>query len=215
MKRSGQTLLELVIAAGVISISTLAAITLIIRTITVGTGSQMKTEASNYAREGVEVVRMIRDSNWLRADQNLPDGDDGLTKWDDERDTSFSNNNYYRPLFDPNNEGSTIAHYILNFTPTGGWTMTACAPTTSLCPVTARRIWLKQLTGQPVFARQGCGVAGCTIPTAYYRDIQITKVPETVAGVAGYYLDVLSSVTWSSRDGNHTVKAETRLYDWK
>ena len=71
--RSGQTLLELIIAIGVIMVSTLSATTLIVSTINAGQVSQTKVEAANFSREGVELLRGIRDSNWLKRDQNVTD----------------------------------------------------------------------------------------------------------------------------------------------
>ncbi len=89
MHRSGQTFLEMVIAIGVIIAAVVGSMTLIVSTITAGRVTQSRVEAANFAREGIEIVRGIRDSNWIRRDQNVADihptdpNNRTTTKWDD------------------------------------------------------------------------------------------------------------------------------------
>lgn len=61
----GFTLLEVVVAIGVIVTGVMAGLTLTAYNLNISVASERKLVAANLAREGVEVVRGIRDSNWL------------------------------------------------------------------------------------------------------------------------------------------------------
>lgn len=105
--RPAQTLLELIIAIGVILVSTFSATTLIVTTITSGQVSQTKVEAANLAREGVEVVRGLRDTNTLLASQNLVYGPTGTTyTWD-----SGLNAGQYQAIFSDTTNAWTLSAY--------------------------------------------------------------------------------------------------------
>ena len=77
--QQGQTLVELVVAISIILIGVVSALVLTTATIRGGKESGMQVSAANLAREGVEVVRQKRDSNWLKVESNaLP-----FSQWDD------------------------------------------------------------------------------------------------------------------------------------
>lgn len=64
----GQSMLEAIIATGIIVTAVSSALTLVASSIRASKESETSIVASNLAREGVEVVRAIRDTNWLRRD---------------------------------------------------------------------------------------------------------------------------------------------------
>jgi Tfp pilus assembly protein PilV len=66
----GQTLLEMIIAAGIIIASVITIISLSIVTIRGGRASEYRVIAANLAREGIEYFRNIRDTNWLVEDNS-------------------------------------------------------------------------------------------------------------------------------------------------
>jgi hypothetical protein len=75
----GQTLLEVIIASGIIVASVLTVITLGIVTVRGGRTSEFRVVAANLAREGIEYFRNVRDSNWLKIDStSTGNWDDGL-----------------------------------------------------------------------------------------------------------------------------------------
>ena len=76
-RSSGQSLLELIVALGVILAGVLGGLTLVISSITAARRTQQQIIAQNLAREGLELVRSVRDSNWL--DPNYPTSPDA---WD-------------------------------------------------------------------------------------------------------------------------------------
>ncbi len=73
----GQGLLEAVIALGIIITGVIAALTLAIANLSGSVASETRITAANLAREGVEVTRNVRDSNWIAGaswDASLADG---------------------------------------------------------------------------------------------------------------------------------------------
>jgi type II secretory pathway pseudopilin PulG len=61
----GQSMLEAVVAIGIITTALSSALTLVSGSINAEKDSETRIVAGNLAREGVEVVRSMRDSNWL------------------------------------------------------------------------------------------------------------------------------------------------------
>ena len=61
----GQSMLEAVIATGIIVTAVSSALTLVSSSIKAEKESESLLAAGNLAREGIEAVRAIRDSNWL------------------------------------------------------------------------------------------------------------------------------------------------------
>lgn len=88
----GFNLLEVIVAITVIIIGLMGAFTLANKTISVGKISANRAVAASLAQEGIEIVRNIRDSNWL-AGQPWNTGlaeNDYIVQYDDTSLTSFS-----------------------------------------------------------------------------------------------------------------------------
>ena len=84
---TGQGLLEAVIAICIIVTGIVAALTLAIGSLSAGVASESRIIATNLSREGIEVVRNIRDSNWVAGgkwDLGLDSGEYMLT-WEAKR----------------------------------------------------------------------------------------------------------------------------------
>lgn len=65
---SGQSLLELVVAFGIIVTGVVGALTLTISNSIAASESAERLIAINLAREGIEVIRNTRDTNWLEGE---------------------------------------------------------------------------------------------------------------------------------------------------
>lgn len=194
--RPAQSLLEAIIAIGVIMVATISATTLIVTTISSGRVSADKIQAANFAREGAEVVRAIRDSNWLKRAQNIDDNHtpqiaaDTTVQWDD----SGSITDGYQRL-----EGTSyVAQYVKS---TNTWSLV--------------------LNGDPViyfrnvstpFFTQICTEPSVCTATKYSRSIAISKITSDTN--AGDYLQVVTTVTWNNHGAKSLVVTE-RLYDWR
>jgi hypothetical protein len=78
----GQGLLEATIAIGMILLGLGALLTLTLQNVSATTASSQRITALHLAREAIEVVRGIRDSNWLEINNpavgETPSWDDGL-----------------------------------------------------------------------------------------------------------------------------------------
>lgn len=80
MAKKGLTLLEVIIAIFLITVGVLGALALITRTISVIGISTQKAIASYLAQEGIEVIRNIRDTNWLEYKTDITNPwNEGLT----------------------------------------------------------------------------------------------------------------------------------------
>lgn len=77
--QKGQTLLELLIALLILVSVITATTTLIVTSINAGWDSANRLIASSLAREAIEIVRNIRDSNWIDPHDPVPNWDDGLS----------------------------------------------------------------------------------------------------------------------------------------
>ncbi len=226
-RRSGQTLLEMVIAIAVITISTLASTTLIIRTISTGRTSQARIEGANLSREGVEVIRGVRDSNWLKADQNVIDyhtptqPTDTTVQWDDSgllTDGYVPMSGNYITVFNPTtttwklvaSNGNNTTIYCV--TPTG----TTCTTAT-----TGNRYETQLDTGA-----SSCPAGSVCTSTGYTRIVSVALVTTDKVIYAGNgnpcttpfcfqipYLTVVSTVHGGGLTKD--IVASERLYNWK
>lgn len=81
---NAQSLVETVVAVAIIMIGVVSTLTLAFATVRAGTESEARVIAVNLAREGIEVVKNIRDSNWLEIEEgNFTDScADGGPCWD-------------------------------------------------------------------------------------------------------------------------------------
>lgn len=70
-KRRGETLIEILVALFSLTLGMGAAVTLILIAMKTNVGIKDQLVATNLAREGLEAVRNIRDTNWLRWSSDI------------------------------------------------------------------------------------------------------------------------------------------------
>ena len=79
---AGQTLIETLLATFILTTSLVAGLSVAIYALTASAVSKNQIIATNLAREGIEAIRMMRDSNWLAAEPDPasvdPDSTDDL-----------------------------------------------------------------------------------------------------------------------------------------
>jgi len=86
----GFTLLESMVAIAIFTVGVSTAVFVITQAISVGSRTRDRIVATHLASEGVEVVRNIRDRNWLAGRswiQGIDDLTDACVQWDSEYDT--------------------------------------------------------------------------------------------------------------------------------
>lgn len=240
----GQGLLESIIGIGVILAGTIGAITLVSSTIRAGRTSNNQIVAASLAREGIEVVRTQRDSNWLKIQAN-EDTDSG---------TSGIQLDTFSGIFDPVGgrhlvvpQLSSVGAWQLRFLQVGGDFSIDCGfpgrPCSNVC-------WL----ATPAMYRQrdACP-SGNDQLTVFRRLLEIDPVcreddspadgvpdvgsaaAERIVGLPNSSgsgavdgdgqacaaneimvgVRVLSRVQWSEAGGTKRVELEDRLYNWK
>lgn len=80
--RQGFTLMEVIVAVAIIITALIACISLITSSISSIKGNKLKIIATGLAQEGLEIVRNIRDNNWLNYKRKAEDWRDGLSAGD-------------------------------------------------------------------------------------------------------------------------------------
>lgn len=160
--------------------------------------------AIDLAREGIELVRNIRDSNWLRGcpDLNKPDTcfawNSGLSK---------NLNIKFIPVFDTN----------LN-----KWTLQETANDLKNCIADKSCLLLHGVNG--VYSPQIAGT-----PTRFYRLVEINPICSNATECGGdgicqngeqcvsaqIGMQVISNVRWQETNTMRNAKLEERLYDWR
>lgn len=80
--QQGQSLIELIVAVAVISVGLFGVWMLFLANFSGEGEARMRSVGANLAREGLEIVKNIRDSNWLHFESNQPCEIDSLCRWD-------------------------------------------------------------------------------------------------------------------------------------
>lgn len=194
--RRGQSFIEAMVAITIIVTSITSALALVSSSLTAMRISGSEVIAANLAREGLEVVRSVRDTNWLsgRAFQF------GLT------DPSFKT---ARPLFDVASGTWTLEFFDLELEdpqalvyvlPEGTYVQTGVLPIGASASPYRRRLVIDYVCRDGVTGdeRVHAGVGNCS-------------GSETLVGLA--VRAEISFVTTSGR--TRIVQAEERLYDWR
>jgi len=73
MKKSGFTLLEIIIAVFILTVAIVGSFALIQKSIVSASQAQFRLTAAYLIQEGTEIVRNIRDTNWLASGANWDD----------------------------------------------------------------------------------------------------------------------------------------------
>lgn len=183
----GQTLLETIIAIGVILIGILGALVLVVANVQASRQSINRVTAANLAREGIEVVRNLRDGNWLAgktANTNPNSWYEGIVINDSD-------------AFPVMTVTGSVVSWSLNFNDVNFNAGAAtCTRDFQTDPDTRVKI-----AGDERYVQ---GSAGTNTP--YYRVLQITKPAGT--------LIVKSCVQWTERGTRREVVVEDQLTNW-
>lgn len=192
----GFGLLETVVAIGVIMTGLFAVFTLVLSNQRTIDAARLRFGGTQAAREGVEVVRLIRDSNWLAGRA----WDDGIIEG-----TTYA----ALPVFDPDAGWSLDAEQwtlederaVITRSPDGFW----AHPASAVVPGTAtpyRRI----VTMYPI----------CALPTGERKTL--TAHGETCDETAGgerIGAHVAAMVRWNHGGSVQDVTVEEEMYDWR
>jgi len=193
INQKGQTLLEIVFVLAIVIIALLGILGLIMSNIAGTKVSKTRIIASNLAREGVEVIRQIRDTNWL-----------ALERWD-EHLTNQLDDQTAIVVFSPENNTWQL-DFAPNDLPDAG-TIIYLDMLTGIYQQATELI----LTGQPTAYRRLITLNeicsnGDFKPTGETCD-------EVVNGKVG--LKVTSEVQWQEKGQVLSAVVEDWLYNWR
>lgn len=216
-------MIEMVIAIGIITVSTLASVSLIVSTIGAGRISQSRVEAANFAREGIETVRAIRDANYLRRAQNELEDEGGNlfpVEWDDS-DNPYPLSDISAEAYQPLSSGP-VSHFVTSSSQVG-LLLTPCDTGGGACNFFLKQTYIQSQSYSvgtntyKYFVQQAatCPVFKPCTQTKYSRVIDVSKISETISGLTVQYLDVTSTVQWRDRTGTKSLMAQERLYNWR
>lgn len=193
----GQSFIEAMVAITVIITSISSSLALVQSSITATTNGGAQVVAANLAREGMEVVRALRDTNWLQSQSfqvGLVDAAGDKTA---------------RPLLD---------------TATGGWSLSfapaSLTDQSSAVYVTDDGVYL-QADAQPSGSVLSPYTRVVTLlpicrdeASGAERSVGGTATCESTETLVGLLVD--STVRWRGVAGRYqTLTVEERLYDWR
>jgi hypothetical protein len=189
-------MLETVVAIGVLVTGVFATFALVRSNIRLSTEASLRFVAVQSAREGLEVVRGMRDSNWLAGDE-----------WDEGLSRNGRTTNIVAPFFDP-----TVPGWSLHDLPDGF--------------DDDRAQMLRVRHGDAIFWTQDdqTGLAE-EAETPYRRIVTLHAICADYRVVEDGQLcseqtpaigmRVASFVRWEHRGAEHEIVAEERLYNWR
>jgi len=203
MKQKGQTLVEGIVAIFIIIVGIVSALILAMSAFSGSLESEGQVKATNFAREALEVVRNVRDSNFLSRVDTGANFDDGLSYFYTKADFNEITNQWTVVQLD---NGT-------NFDPLN------CSPSTC-------QLYYHPSTG--VFSHNSAN----GLATDYYRVLRFDKIcrqyittgnlqiitdgsdcPEDYPLKVG--IRVLAKVSWIEGNQTRTLMIEDRIFDWK
>jgi Tfp pilus assembly protein PilV len=196
-KRKGQSLLETIVAITVLIVGVVSLVSMISAMVVARTTAEYETVATNLAREGIEVVRNVRDTNWL----NNVSFDTGL----------FAQTRYCLSFEPSNSDGNhpngwrlgtatldttlTIVKYTAG--PYAGFYTQVCTGETAHWTV-ASTMYTRTVTVQDICSDGSVKAAGTSCAAGTSVGALITSL-----------------VNWSERNRPHSINLVERIYDWR
>ncbi len=193
----GQSLIEAIVGIGILVAGLITTLAVGITTIRAGQIAKSRTIADNLAREGLEVVRNIRDSNWLYQNSINPANQ---IRWDDQLCETDDDHTAFPSLSDDFN-----------------WTLDYSLDDLTEAPAIIYQI--NDTTLHQTYYRQPSR-ADATV-TVFRRILEITPRNQAGAEIAGCTSEeptsyrVASTVQWTERGTTHQTELEEEIYNWR
>ena len=216
-KPKGETLIEVIVAIGVVGLGAITASGMIISSIRNTAVNKNYLLADNLAKEGIEAVKSIRDTNWLRFSYDTENCWDVLndeevidTKGDCKKSTKINNtgtSKFYRVNMNPKNSTAPFKFKLeepeeaVDFLPAVNET----AASYYLLEPDAKNLNLYRHTGNP----EGVTSKG----TSFYRAIGIKNESEDVNKTTR--LRVASIVQWQEGGDFKEIVIDTLLTNYQ
>lgn len=224
-KKRGQGILEVVIAMSVVVMGLVSIMSLVFFNINVQNYNHNMLIASNLVREGIEIIRNTRDSNWLDLDKDWDDSlfieeDSGVDK-DANSFVIISWNQW------PNLPAGSSGYGIV---PTGmlwkncidnEYQTASAICKLSLIPLVTDSDYqtfshsVNFLEGEDtnfyrmIYINEICDNGVAEIILTNYRDFCETH------GYSKIGMQVISKVAWENKGSMRIIEAEERIYNWR
>lgn len=192
-RNRGFTILETLIALSIVAIGVVGTLTLSSQTVVGSRASQNEVTATNLAREGIEVARALRDSNWLSIEAGMLQD----SEWDNGL-YAIGNDYTARAVFDGRR-----------------WTLDYQYGDLASCKENCR-LYLDETTG--VYSHESNGTK-----TIFHRAVETNAICEdhaikasgNVCGNKKVGIQVLATVEWEEQNHTSSLTLEERLYNWR
>lgn len=208
----GQSMIEVIVASGIIMTAVSAALTLVSSSVNAEKNSAAQIAAGNLAREGVEAVRSIRDSNWLsgqafdtglvgtgRDYSGVPVFDPASGIWSFDFYPNNITNFMGRVYRYTTGTGNAVVGLMIQGEPrASGVTPTGVVPTGAVVSPYRRIVELDPMCDN--------GAGGYTIATQWVSDCGTNKK---------IGMRVISTVQWNVGGTTRNLSVEERLFDWR
>lgn len=187
--RRGQSLVEVMITIFIVVVGLAAVLSLLVFSLTAVRDSENRVIAANFAREGIDVVRNIRDTNWLKGCPE-PDNPDDCFYWN----TGLSS------------EGDYTAIAIFN-PGAGSWSLDFI-PNEIVIGDSSTRLY----RGSDNLAVQALTPPEGFTATNYYRLLTLDPINDVNGDQVG--IDAKAQVKWIDH-GEHSLVVEEKMYNWR
>lgn len=221
---NGQGLLEMIIATGVILVSLITTLGLILLTRHASQVSKNQILARNLAREGIEVVRSIRDSNWLAFDSGtLISWNEGLESIDDYSAVSSldPDTGTWTLLFTPDETDMQTNLTVIWFnrgTPPDSGVYTQFDPASPRPGFEPTNYW-RLLRLNPICWKRDNGRAIQSTETIAPEGANCSTVTDPFPALPGTFeqvgIAVSSVVRWREQTKTHDTELVEYIYNWK
>lgn len=189
--RTGFTLIEVMAAVAVLSIGLVGGLTVITKNLSAMYSGADRIIAANLAVEGIELVRNVRDTNWLTTGN---DWDEEIKGSGNEEFVKIFFGNQANDNINPKPGNGTFEEEIDNCIGDGN------------CKIYFYTNGLLKYYGDDFGGSEGIYTRGGF--TGFYRLIHIDNLP-------GSSIKVSSVVRWSEGSQNKYLTVEETLYNWK
>lgn len=204
LKQQGQTMIEALLAIFIIMMALLGFLSRSSQNYMAGTDSMRRIIAINLAREGVELVKNIRDSNWL-VGCNDPDDEDNCLHWYSGLYDGTGNNTFINFSFNrENNQWTNLFH-------DDELTFIQCIENESCRLYLDEGAYTSEVTDAPTeFYRWVETIGFCNDELGEVDEYECPPDSQTAIG-----LIVRSAVRYKFKNTWHNVGLEEWLYDWR
>ncbi len=208
-KQKGVGLVEGIVAIAILVTGIVAIVSLAQSNLINSNGMETRIVAVNLAREGLEVVRSLRDDNWLKGRVNVTGGRDPNTGQPNAWDTGLENGE----------DATAIA--MLNKT-TLAWTLDF-----SVNSINDSAAKMRRDAARSLYVQSASGLQTGETNTIFSRLVTIYAICMDSSGKKEYGwavcpggwekagLRVISRVEWAEGGNTRSLEVEDWLYNWR